>query len=59
MKGQDLHDWLYDSRTPWHTDVKTVCEDGFVRDIVSLEVDEETGVLLLRLEIQKKNGEIE
>lgn len=39
--------------------VKTVDEDGFVRDIVSADVDPDTGYLVLRLEIQTKNGEIE
>ena len=54
-----MYDQLMDPRTPWNAVVKTVDEDGFVRDVVSLEIDEETGVILLRLEIQKKNGEIE
>ena len=38
--------------------VKTVDEDGFVRDIVGADVDPDTGYLVLRLEIQTKNGEI-
>jgi hypothetical protein len=59
VNGKELHDFLYDSRTPWDTAVKAVDADGFVYDLRSAEVDEETGVLLLRLEIQKKNGEIE
>lgn len=58
MNGKELHDFLYDSRTPWDTAVKTVDEDGFVRDVVSAEIDEDTGYLVLRLEIQKKNGEL-
>jgi hypothetical protein len=48
-----------DKPSTTESSVKTVCEDGFVREIVSAEVDPETGQLLLRLEIQKKNGEIE
>lgn len=59
MNGKDLYDFLRDERTPWDTIVKTVDEDAFVRDIVSASVDDETGCLVLRLEIQKKNGELE
>lgn len=39
--------------------VVTVDEDGFVRDVVGVSYDPEAGVFLLRLEIKKKNGEIE
>ena len=39
--------------------VVTVDEDGFVRDVVGVSYDPEAGAFLLRLEIQKKNGEIE
>lgn len=59
MKGQELYDFLRDERTPWDTVVKTVDEDGFVRDIASASVDDETGCLVLWLQTQKKNGEIE
>lgn len=40
-------------------EVVTVDEDGFVRDVVGVSYDPETGVFMLRLEIKKKNGEIE
>lgn len=39
--------------------LKTVDEDGFVRDVVDVSYDAEAGYILVRLEIQKKNGELE
>lgn len=39
--------------------LKTVDEDGFVRDVVDVSYDPEAGCIVVRLEIQKKNGEIE
>jgi hypothetical protein len=59
VNGEELYKRLLDTRVPMRTLMKTVDEDGFVRDVISLEVDPETGYILLRLEIQKKNGEIE
>lgn len=59
MNGKELHERLEREDVFWGFPVKTVDEDGFVRDVVSAEVNPETGHLLLRLEIQKKNGEIE
>jgi hypothetical protein len=59
MNGEEFYKILCDLRTPMRLEIKTVDEDGFVRDIVSADVDPETGHLLLRLEIQKKNGELE
>ena len=59
MNGQELRERLEREDVFWGFPVKTVDEDGFVRDIVSAEVNPETGHLLLRLAIQTKNGEIE
>lgn len=59
MNGGELHDRLSREDVFWGFQVKTVDEDGFVRDIVSASVDNETGCLVLHLEIQKKNGELE
>lgn len=59
MNGEKLYGALSSEDVDWSMPVKTVDEDGFVRDIVSASVDDETGCLILRLEIQKKNGEIE
>jgi hypothetical protein len=59
VNGGELHEALERPDVFWGFPVKTVDEDGFVRDIVATEVDAETGVLLLRLAIQEKNGEIE
>ena len=39
--------------------LKTVDEDGFVRDIVGITFDQESDCVVVRLEIQKKNGELE
>ena len=58
MNGEELYNRLTREDVFWGFPVKTVDEDGFVRDIVSADVDPETGHLLLRLEIQKKNGEL-
>lgn len=52
MTGQQLYDFLREDRTPWDTEVLTVDEDGFVRRIVEAHVDEESGKIMIRLEIK-------
>jgi hypothetical protein len=53
VNGQELHDFLRDARTPWDIPILTVDEDGFVREIVEIITDPETGDPVFRLEIKK------
>jgi hypothetical protein len=57
VNGYDVIDGLNE---PWPSSpVKVIDEEGFVYDVEDIFYDHEAGASIIRVKIQKKNGEIE